>query len=167
MGWTTEEIATDRLRLRCLTNDDWPVLQRILTDPDVRQFLGGPVGQRLLGKLSASDPGDQQGAFAVVSDKTMVGMVNIEDEREDRELSYQFLPEHWGNGYAAEASRAVLDWAWRTTESRSLIAVTQSANVRSLRLLDRLGFVFEKTFIEFDAEQTQLRLTRPVQMLRS
>ncbi len=161
MAWTTDQISTDRLLLRCLHNDDWPVLQRILTDADVRRFLGGPVDDALLTKLSTSDLGDQQGAFVVTKDGVMVGMVNIEHERDDRELSYQILPEHWGNGYAEEACRALLDWAWQTTDSPSLIAVTQSANAQSLRLLDRLGFTPETTFIEYDAEQTQVRLTRP------
>lgn len=164
MGWTTEELTTERLQLRCLRNDDWPVLERILTDPTVRQFLGGPVGSELLTKLSTSELGSQEGVFVVVAGSAAVGTVSIDHERDDRELSYQFLPEHWGNGYAKEACRAVLDWAWKTTDSESLIAVTQSANARSLQLLDRLGFVFETTFIEYEAEQTQVRLARPIEM---
>mgnify|MGYP000751466211 CR=1 FL=1 len=160
MAWTTDEITTERLLLRCLTNNDWPVLERVLTDVDVRRFLGGPVDDELLTKLSTSELGDQHGAFAVVVDQLVVGTVSIDHERDDRELSYQLLPEHWGNGYAEEASRAVLDWAWRTTDSPSLIAVTQTANARSLGLLDRLGFAFETTFIEYDAEQTQVRIMR-------
>lgn len=161
MAWTTEELTSERLLLRCLRNDDWPVLERILTDPLVREFLGGPVGDELLTKLSTADLGEQAGVFVVIAGTTAVGTVSIDHEREDRELSYQFLAEHWGHGYAEEACRTILDWAWHTTDSDSLIAVTQTANVRSLRLLDRLGFVFDKTFVEYEAEQTQVRIARP------
>lgn len=64
MAWTTDEVTTDRLLLRPLVSEDWPMLRRILIDPVVREFLGGPVGDELVAKLSTSELGDQEGAFA-------------------------------------------------------------------------------------------------------
>lgn len=166
MGWTGEVLETDRLLLRCLTNDDWPALERVLTDSAVREYLGGPVGAEVLETLATREMGQQPGVFAAAerSSGLVVGTFSIEDERDELELSYQLLPEHWGKGFAAEACRRLIEWVWETTDAPALIAVTQSANARSLGLLERLGFVPETTFLEYDAEQTQARLDRPTSL---
>lgn len=88
----------------------------------------------------------------------VVGVVSVEPRsRFDGrpEVSYSFLPEHWGRGYAREAVGAVVKWALEAvaSDSASLIAVTQEANVRSCRLLEALGMHRIDTFEEFGAVQ--------------
>jgi [ribosomal protein S5]-alanine N-acetyltransferase len=58
--------------------------------------------------------------------------------QEDLELAWQFVPDHWGQGYATEAARAVADWAFRNS-AHELFAVTRPANQRAERLARRLG----------------------------
>ena len=108
--------------------------------------------------------GEQYGVWAVEVQATgeRIGSASAFAERRDRlELSYQFVPESWGHGYAFEACQAVVDWGWATTDSPDIIAVTQVANVRSLALLARLGFTEEDRFVEFDALQSMQVLPRP------
>jgi ribosomal-protein-alanine N-acetyltransferase len=64
----------------------------------------------------------------------------------------------WGNGYAFEEVRASLSWARATFESAELLTITQSANERSCRLLDRLGAEAIAEFVEFGALQLSYRL---------
>ena len=58
---------------------------------------------------------------------------------EDLELAWQFAPEHWGQGYATEAARAVADWAFENS-AHELFAVMRPANKPAERLARRLGF---------------------------
>jgi len=57
---------------------------------------------------------------------------------EDLELSWHLRPEAWGNGYAVEASRAVIGWAF-TQEIDELFAVARSNNSRAVATARRLG----------------------------
>lgn len=56
------------------------------------------------------------------------------------ELGFHLRPEHWGQGYATEAARAVIDHAFDTLHARALFAGHHPGNVASRRLLEKLGF---------------------------
>jgi ribosomal-protein-alanine N-acetyltransferase len=53
---------------------------------------------------------------------------------------YSLLPEYRGKGYATEAVRALVDWAFGHPEVRKVIAETLSGNEASIRVLERAGF---------------------------
>ncbi|MFF3864593.1 GNAT family N-acetyltransferase [Micromonospora sp. NPDC001898] len=78
------------------------------------------------------------------------------------ELSYVFLPEWWGRGYAREACAAAVGPAFeRFPDDARLIAVTQEASDRSVRLLDGLGMTRVDAFEEFGARQVRYAVDRP------
>jgi len=58
--------------------------------------------------------------------------------QEDLELAWQFAPDHWGNGYATEAARAVAAWAFDDS-AHEVFAVMRPANERAEKLARRLG----------------------------
>ncbi len=165
MAWTSESITTERLALRCPTEQDRETITVILTHPKVRKYLGGPLSDQELEGFHRRTIGNQSGAFVAVLTETRqtIGTFSIESsrEREHPELSYQLVPEFWGKGLAFEASVAMLEWGWDHYQTNAIIAVTQTANARSLRLLDRLGFKPDTEFEEYGEPQTQVRLVRP------
>jgi ribosomal-protein-alanine N-acetyltransferase len=55
------------------------------------------------------------------------------------EIGYRFLPEFWGQGLALEASRLVLEFGFCQLGLREIVAYTSCLNVRSQRLMQRLG----------------------------
>ena len=55
------------------------------------------------------------------------------------ELYYKLGRAFWGQGYAAEACRALIDFAFERMRLVRLVTVTQPDNLHSLRLLQRLG----------------------------
>jgi RimJ/RimL family protein N-acetyltransferase len=163
MPWTHETIETGRTRLRVFTEDDKPAIVRLLTDPDVRRYLGGPADDAQVEAAQAAAVGERWGAFCIadaVTDK-VIGGCSFGRWRGVLELSYEVLTEYWGRGLATEAVAAALDWLWSDTEDETVVAVTQTANTRSLKLLHRLGFQHDIEFEEFGALQSQLYLTRP------
>jgi ribosomal-protein-alanine N-acetyltransferase len=62
--------------------------------------------------------------------------------REDRcaVIAYVFASRYWGQGYASEAVRAMMEELVEDFGVRRFLAVFKRANVRSQRLLERLGF---------------------------
>jgi ribosomal-protein-alanine N-acetyltransferase len=56
-------------------------------------------------------------------------------------LGYALARAHWGRGVATEAARAVVEWAWVEHELVEIWASTDVANVRSRRVMEKLGMV--------------------------
>jgi RimJ/RimL family protein N-acetyltransferase len=129
----------------------------MLTDPVVRRYLGGPLDPAMVhGAMCDKRPGMTWGSFVIelVGPDVAAGSCSVGRDRGELEVSYQLLPEFVGMGVATEALRALLAWAYRECPGDDhVIAVTQVANRRSRRLLDRLGFTERERFVEYDAAQ--------------
>jgi RimJ/RimL family protein N-acetyltransferase len=59
------------------------------------------------------------------------------------EIGWRFSVEHWGRGYATEAARAALDFAFNTLEWPEVVAFTAAQNLRSQRVMERLGMTHD------------------------
>jgi len=80
-------------------------------------------------------------AVRLKADGTLIGRLEATLIDQRAEVAYLFGPAHWGHGYATEAMSAFQDHlqqAWRVAE---FWATTSPQNMRSIRLLRRLGFV--------------------------
>ena len=161
MAWTRERLSTDRLTLRPFSGRDTDAVVTMLTDVDARRYLGGPVDVPV--GFSAAALSDQWGAWCVVLSArgTAIGSCTMDRKRGSLELSYTIVPQAWGHGYATEACTAAIEWVWAKTSEPAVVAVTQTANVASMRLLARLGFAEDRRFEEYGAEQSMQSLTRP------
>ena len=62
----------------------------------------------------------------------------------DIDLGFAYLPEYLGKGYALEAAQATLDYVKLKLAVSRIVAITMAENVRSIRLLKKLGFRYEK-----------------------
>lgn len=148
------ELTTARLRIRPFSLDDAPFVLRLLNEPsfiqiiadkgvrdldDARRYLReGPLAsyQRHgfgLWCVDLAEPGGPIG---------MAGLLK-RDYLDHIDLGYAFLPEHTGAGYALEAAAAVMDHARTSLGVRRVLAIVNEHNARSIRLLEKLGFVGE------------------------
>ncbi|MEV6874232.1 GNAT family N-acetyltransferase [Amycolatopsis sp. NPDC051128] len=71
----------------------------------------------------------------------------------EAELGYMFQPEAWGFGYATEACAAALDWFAGGHPGEPVVLCTQTANVHSMRVAAKLGFIEVERFEAYGAEQ--------------
>ncbi|MBA3454431.1 MAG: GNAT family N-acetyltransferase [Deltaproteobacteria bacterium] len=55
------------------------------------------------------------------------------------EVGWRLAHAYWGEGYATEAARAALDWGFRSVALDEIVAFVVPSNVRSQRVMDRLG----------------------------
>jgi len=60
------------------------------------------------------------------------------------DVGFAFPPAFWSKGYAFESAAAVMEYGRRTFELSRLLAITSPNNETSVRLLEKLGFHFER-----------------------
>jgi RimJ/RimL family protein N-acetyltransferase len=163
-----KRLETDRLELRPFeTSDLQAVYQQIYSDPEVCHFFCGSTRTRAHTKRwlyfqSYRGHHNAFGLLAVVIKETqrLIGLCGLgeyvghhlilESEPEHRyypvevELTYALGKEYWGQGFASEACRAMIDYAFRELRLRRLVTGCHPDNVRASRLQDRLGMRKER-----------------------
>ncbi len=88
----------------------------------------------------------------------MAGLKYLDDWQEV-DLGYRLLPKYWGLGLATEASRACIDYGFHTLRLPRILGLVDPENVRSVRVLQKLGFVFDR-MIEYRSQQAAKYLIR-------
>lgn len=151
------ELQTPRLTLRRLDFDDAPFIVRLLNEPS---FIEN-IGDRGVRSIDDAHRYLREGPMAMYekygfglwhvarnSDGTAVGMCGLlkRDNLPDVDLGYAFLPEHWGVGYAIEATEATMQHGARKFDLKRLIAVVSVGNSASMRVLEKLGMRYERMF---------------------
>ncbi|MGB0681698.1 MAG: GNAT family N-acetyltransferase [Magnetovibrionaceae bacterium] len=143
--------------LRPSRPDDLEAVLSLFQDDQVSQTLfGGESADRarVIGLQEESDRLDNQGLGIWViesrSPETTAGIVGLQpvpDAPEPLlemiggvELIIALFPAYWGQGLAAEACRAVLNYAHDNLGLVAIFASVDQPNARSHRLLQKLGF---------------------------
>ncbi|MFJ6786740.1 GNAT family N-acetyltransferase [Streptomyces angustmyceticus] len=145
-------IRTERLDLRPVTPDDLPAIHAYQRRPEVCRYLyWGPLdeaGSRAsvaakAARTTLRESGDLlQLAVVVRESNTLVGDVTFvwrSSEHRQGGIGYVFHPDHAGHGYAAEASRALLELGFEELHLHRIQAELDGRNTASARLLERLG----------------------------
>jgi len=151
-------IATSRLTLTPLTAADFVDLTALYTDKEVRRYLGGVLSaESALSALEVATTAENSRAFTVKlgTNNEVLGVIFIAPHHNlvDTEISFVFLRQHWGNGYARESICAALGYCKDELQLARVVSETQKANARSCRLLEKIGFVAQRELERFGAMQ--------------
>ncbi len=152
-GWNTK-----RCSLRPLAKPDFDCAVSLFTNENVRRYLGGTIPESAAReKLTrwAADADSIYFTVRLLADGSFLGIVDVSPhhDKNNKELSYQFLPQYWGNGYASEVLASVLEYCGNVLGIRRVVSETQTANTKSCRLLEKLGYTLADQFERFDAQQ--------------
>ena len=161
-------LETDRLALRELHDDDAPFLLELLNEPSFLRSIGDRHVRTLDDARAyvANGPaasytrhGFGLWRVALKDDDTPIGICGLlkRDALDHADLGYAFLPRFWSRGYAAESCAAVIAFARQTLGLDRLLAVTSPDNDASIRVLERLGFRFERS-MPFGADGHAVKL---------
>jgi len=147
-------IETERLHLRPLARADSPAIFRMRSDPETMRFWDWPavkdmgaVAETVSGQVGEMEAG-RAIYWAVCLEDAPIGccdLSEIERHHGRAELGYIFGRPYWGNGFALEAMKAVVAYAFNELALMRLSARIHSRNEASRRLLTRLGFTYEGT----------------------
>lgn len=148
-------IETERLLLRGATSADVDAWAAVISDPEFIRYV-----PRTRANLTARERAErtmralqeiwEQHAVGWVitrkGDGQFIGQCNIDTlpEATEVELAYLLGKPYWGQGYATEAARAAVRFAFEHTTWNRIVAAVVPANIASRRVLDHLGFVYEK-----------------------
>ncbi len=144
-----DRIKTQRLLLRPFLIQDVPDVLAYAGDLDYARYQSGPwpfrqhEAEAFVAELVARDRNIRP-SWAITEDGVVSGIVvlSFDPGSSTAWLGYGLGKALWGKGYAQEAVRAVLACAFENVHQLEKIgARTDSRNVRSRRLLQKLGFV--------------------------
>jgi RimJ/RimL family protein N-acetyltransferase len=148
-------LETDRLILRHLTVEDSEFILELLNDPSWLRFIGDR-GVKTLDDardyiLKSLVPMYERLGFGMYltelkSDGVSVGICGLikRDSLADVDVGFAFLPKFRGKGYAYESASAVMEYGKKSFALNRIAAITSPDNNDSARLLEKLGFKFER-----------------------
>ncbi|MEV7325431.1 GNAT family protein [Streptomyces sp. NPDC093970] len=159
MALPTPVLHTARLRLRPFTGADAAPLYALHSSAHVLRYWDSPPwteparAQRFIETCRTIEEEGTGARLAVdrVSDGAFIGWCGLTGWNpgyRSASLGYVFEAAAWGNGYATETAHAVLRWAFDTLDLNRVQAETDTRNVGSARVLEKLGFVREGTLRE-------------------
>lgn len=147
-----KRLETERLLLEPVTPANAMILWRIMQSAHLREFQDVPrhtrdeFARRVAARPKAFDSravGRFEWLIVERGSQQGIGWISLragDGGRGTAEIGYSVVATHRGKGYAAEASRAIVDYAFEESDLRQLDACCVPANAASRRLLARIGF---------------------------
>ena len=143
-------LSTPRLLLRPWRDDDVDAFAAMFEDPAVMEFLmpaDRAAIDAIVGRVRAHFDRHGYGWWAAELRTTgafigFIGLVHIPFEAHFTpavEVGWRLASAYWGQGYATEGARASLDAAFTQLGLAEIVSITVPANVRSLRVMERIG----------------------------
>ena len=148
---TIAALKTKRLILRQWRPSDYPIFAEMNADIEVMQYfpqlLTPKQSDKIAYKCQQLIKNNGWGFWAVSlnSDNTFIGMVGLNETHIDMpfapsiEIGWRLHKDYWGQGYATEAARAALDFAFTVLDLDNVIAFTAVTNQRSQLIMQRIG----------------------------
>ena len=142
---------TSNLTLRPWSEDDAECLYHFAKNPNVGPIAGWPPHESVDDSLNIiKTVFAKKETYAIVKDDVPIGCVGLLFHPDTNhwwgegavELGYWIAEEHWGKGYATEASKAIIDHAFDDLGISQIYASYRTENVRSKRVLEKLGFEY-------------------------
>ena len=142
-------LQTERIGFRCWSEGDLGLAMDLWGDGEVTRLIGGPfspdqVRERLSREIASREAyGVQYWPIFLLSDNEYLGCCGLRSYALDRkiyEIGVHIRSAHWGHGYALEATRGVITYAFGTVGAAGLFAGHNPANETSRHLLEKLGF---------------------------
>jgi [ribosomal protein S5]-alanine N-acetyltransferase len=152
-------LHTVRLVLRPFDDADADDLFALQSNAHVLRYWDAPPwndrerAERFLAacRRMADDGTGARLAVDRLDDGSFIGWCSLSGwnaEYRSASLGYCYTEAAWGHGFATEAAHALLRWAFDTLDLNRVQAETDTRNVASARVLEKLGFVREGTLRE-------------------
>lgn len=138
------------VQLRAWRDDDLPALVTLNSDPEVMQYfpalISAEESRAMLERLRRGIEERGWGLWAVDVGGECAGFTGLAQPRFEAaftpcvEIGWRLRREFWGRGIAFAAAQQAERYAWEQLRLAELVSFTTTANARSRRLMERLGF---------------------------
>jgi RimJ/RimL family protein N-acetyltransferase len=142
------ELETERLRFRQLRESDFPTYEKWCANIEIMRYLGGKTmdtiqAWRHLAYMVGHWAFRGYGYYAVEEKATgvLIGRVGFTNQTgwPGFELGWTIAPEFQGRGYASEAARMLLPYAFDVLDQPHVISLIHPDNAPSRRVAEKLG----------------------------
>lgn len=166
---TKSILVTNRLYLRELENQDLDFLTALHQDKAVMQYIGplrsrDQVAERIRKIIHSysENPGLGIWLCCLRTHHTPVGWACLKDldGTPQIEVGYRFARSYWGNGYATEITRSLLNYGFKDRQIPEIVAVTRPDNLASRRVLEKAGLTFQGQAFFYQTEVLYFKITR-------
>ncbi|HNP54158.1 MAG TPA: GNAT family N-acetyltransferase [Ferruginibacter sp.] len=156
------KLETARLWMREIAAGDAPGLFELDSDPVVHRYLGNQPVQTMeeidsvinMIRQQYSDHGIARWAVLLKENNRFIGWAGLKWITEPinghvhyYDLGYRLIPSYWGQGYATEASFALLEYAFDVLGVSSVAAMADIENKGSNRVLTKIGMQRIESFV--------------------
>ena len=151
----SEELQTDRLCLRRWLPSDRVPFAALNADPQVMEHFPAPLSRQESDRLALRIEAhfDRHGfglwAVEILNVAPFAGFVGLSVPGFDAhftpsvEVGWRLARQFWGHGFATEGARAALTFGFQTMALDEIVSFTVPGNVRSRRVMERLGMVHD------------------------
>jgi ribosomal-protein-alanine N-acetyltransferase len=156
------ELLSDRLRIAPLQISDAAFILRLVNTEGWLKYIGNRnttsiiEAEQYIQRMNGTDD-CQTWSVTFVENEVPIGIITYikRDYLDSHDLGFAFLPEFQNRGFAFEAANTVITRLKQFLDFKCLYAITIPDNSNSIRLLENLGFEFEK---RIDVENEELLL---------
>ncbi|HHT9802720.1 TPA: GNAT family N-acetyltransferase [Legionella pneumophila] len=160
-------LETKRLFLRTFQEKDVESLIAINQDPKVMQFFPAiPTREETIAFIDKIISHQEEKNFSLYAAEIkntgeMIGFVGLFTATFQAhftpavEIGWRLFSKHWNQGYATEAAKAVLDYAFRKLDLGEVVSFTSVLNKPSIRVMQKIGL---HTNSEDDFDNTKVPL---------
>lgn len=146
-----KSITTKRLVLRNWHESDLDAMAAVNADPKVIEYLGGPRDREntrlfIEGSIQLFERvGYCFFAMELKATGELIGFTGMAPVGAEMpfapaiEIGWRIASQHWGQGYAPEAAKALIKFAFKRPEITELVAFTATTNAKSIRVMEKLG----------------------------
>jgi RimJ/RimL family protein N-acetyltransferase len=159
-------MITKRILLRQWEIQDFVPFAEINSNPDVMKHFPKTLNQIesdcLADKIKLFIKNNGWGLWAVelMSTGEFIGFVGLNKPKENLpfapcvEVGWRLANKHWGQGYATEAAKRALNYAFSTLGLEEVVAFTTPNNIGSLTVMNKIGMTYSGlNFMHPDIDQ--------------
>lgn len=158
-------LETPRTIVRSWQQADIPAYARIVADPEVMRFIAdGSVHTYAQAEIfvrtmmrAEQERGWILWAIEAKASGMMIGFCGFGLLDGKTDFGYRFAREAWGRGIATEVAQAVLNHGVQAYGLSNFTAMAFVENAASIRILEKLGFVFERSSRKYGKQVAHYR----------
>ncbi|WP_342567278.1 GNAT family N-acetyltransferase [Psychrobacillus sp. FSL K6-4046] len=143
--------SSERLMFRSYTEDDFKFLYSMLSDEKMMRFIGSGKPRNREESVNFL-----QWIFQHYELNKEYGLKllvpQVIEGREELEVGYWIAREHWGNGYASEAAKSLLERGLSQLGEDRYISLVQKGNLASRKVAEKTGMRLAKEIILGDKQ---------------
>ncbi len=160
-------LETPRLIFRELQEEDALSMFELDSNTEVHRYLGNtPVqskeeSEKIIQFIRKQYVDNGVGRWALIEKASgefmgWAGLKLVKEEinghKDFYDLGYRLMPRYWGKGYATEAGKALITYAFESLQVKNVFAFVDAENAASIKVLQKAGLQCESQF-EYEGQK--------------